>query len=51
MGPTDPTLSKNKKIILQNFGQVAFFKSIILCFLKKKKKRKERKEIKQSKLL
>ena len=49
MGPTDPTLSKNKKIILQNFGQVAFFKSIIFCFLKKKKKK--RKEIKQSKLL
>ena len=23
MGPTDPTLSKNKKIILQNFGQLA----------------------------
>ena len=21
-GPTDPTLSKNKKIILQNFGQL-----------------------------
>ena len=50
MGPTDPTLSKNKKIILQNFGQVAFFKSIIFCFLKKKKEKK-RKEIKQSKLL
>ena len=28
--PTDPILSKNKKI-LQNFGQLAFFKSIILC--------------------
>ena len=40
MGPTDPTLSKNKKIILQNFGQVAFFKSIIFCFLKKKKRNK-----------
>ena len=42
MGPTDPTLSKNKKIILQNFGQVAFFKSIIFCFLKKKKKKRNK---------
>ena len=25
MGLTDPILSKNKKIILQNFGQLAFF--------------------------
>ena len=35
-GPTDPTLSKNKTMILQNFGQLAFFKSVIFCFLKKK---------------
>ena len=35
-GPTDPTLCKNKKIILQNFGQLTFSKSIIFCFLKKK---------------
>ena len=49
MGPTDPTLSKNKKIILQNFGQVAFFKSIIFCFLKKKKrKKKKRNKTKQT---
>ena len=43
MGPTDPTLSKNKKIILQNFVQVAFFKYIIFCLLKKKKKKKKNK--------
>ena len=24
-GPTDTILSKNKKIILQNFGELAFF--------------------------
>ena len=36
MGPTEPTLSKNKKIILQNFGQLAFFESIIFCFFRKK---------------
>ena len=36
-GPTDPILSKNKKLILQNFVQLAFFKSIIFCFLKKNK--------------
>ena len=35
-GPTDPTLNKNKKIILKTFGQLAFFKSITFCFLKKK---------------
>ena len=35
-GPTDPTLSKSKKIILQNVDQLAFFQSIIFCFLKKK---------------
>ena len=29
MDPTDSTLSKNKKIILQNFGQLDFFKSIM----------------------
>ena len=31
----DPTLSKSKKIILQDFGQTAFFKSIIFYFLNK----------------
>ena len=36
-GPTDPILSKNKKTILQNCGQLAFFKSLIFCFLKKKR--------------
>ena len=24
-GPTDPALRKSKKMILQNFGQLAFF--------------------------
>ena len=38
--PTDPIFNKNKKIILQNFGQLAFFKSIIFCLLKKNKKQK-----------
>ena len=33
--PTDPILIKNKKGILQNFGRLAFLKSIIFCFLKK----------------
>ena len=36
MDPTDPSLSKNKKIILQNVRQLAFLNSIIFCFLKKK---------------
>ena len=40
MGPTDPTLSKNKKIILQNLGQLAFFKSIFFWFSLKKKQTK-----------
>ena len=32
-GPTDPTLSKNKKIILQNFGQLAFvFNLLVFAF-------------------
>ena len=31
MDPTDPILSKNKKIILQNFGQLSFF--LIYYFL------------------
>ena len=44
-GPTDPILSKNKKIILQNSGQLAFVKSIF-CFLKNEKQ----KEIKHDKL-
>ena len=35
-GPLAPTLNENKKIIIQNFGQLDFFKSIIFCFLKKK---------------
>ena len=26
MGPSDPNLSKSKKIILQNFGQLCFLK-------------------------
>ena len=34
-GPTEPILNKNRKIILQNFGQPAFFQSIIFYFLKK----------------
>ena len=37
-GPTDPILSKNKKIILQNSGQLAFLKSIF-CFLKNEKQK------------
>ena len=36
-GLTDPILYKNKNRILQNLDQLAFFKSIIFCFLKKKK--------------
>ena len=35
-GPTDPISSKNKKIILQNFGQLAFLKSFSFCFFGKK---------------
>ena len=31
-GPKDPTLSKNKKIILQNFGQPAFFYLLFSAF-------------------
>ena len=42
MGPMDPSLRKNKKIILQNFGLLAFFKSIIFCFLKKNNKRRSK---------
>ena len=34
MGLKDPVLSKSKKI-LQNLGKLAFFKSIIFCYLKK----------------
>ena len=37
MDPTDPTLSKNKKIILQNFGQLAFFNLLFSAFSRKKK--------------
>ena len=44
MGLTDHILSKNKKVILQNFGQLAFLKSIIFLYLKKK-------EIKHNKLI
>ena len=44
-GPTNPILSKSKKIILQNFDQLAFFKYIIFCFLNKKN------EIKHNKLI
>ena len=44
MGPTDPTLSKNNKKILQDFGQLGSSESIIFCFLKKK-------EIKKNKLI
>ena len=33
-GPTDPILSKNKKIILQNFGQLAFLIYYFLLFEK-----------------
>ena len=43
-GLTDPILSKNKKMILHNFGQLTSFLSIIFCFLKKK-------EIKYNKLI
>ena len=37
-GSSDPILSKSKKIILQNFGQLAFFK--IYCFLLFEKNKK-----------
>ena len=43
MGPTDPTFSKNKKIILQNIGHwlfliyfFFFFFFFLFCYLKKK---------------
>ena len=29
-GPTDPILSKNKKMILQNFGQLAFLFNLLI---------------------
>ena len=32
MGSTDPTLSKNKKLILQNFGKLAFLYLSISTF-------------------
>ena len=35
--PTDPILSKTKKIILQNFGQLAFLIYYFLLFEKNKK--------------
>ena len=38
MGPTDPILSKNKKMILQNFDQLAFLKSFIFPIFSKNKK-------------
>ena len=38
--PGRPYLSKNEKMILQNFGQLAFLKYIVSYFLKKKKKKK-----------
>ena len=28
-GPTDPVLGKNKKMVLQNFDQMSFFKSLL----------------------
>ena len=34
-GPANPTLSKNKKVILQNAGQLAIFLKSIFCCLKK----------------
>ena len=37
--PTDPILSKNKKIVLQNFGQLAFFLIYYFLLFEKKKKR------------
>ena len=30
--PTGPTLSKNKKLMLQNFGQLAFFNLLFSAF-------------------
>ena len=30
--PTDPTLSKNKTMILQNFGQLAFLNLLFSAF-------------------
>ena len=38
-GPADPIISKNQKIVLQNFGQLTFFLSTILCFLKERKRK------------
>ena len=32
MGPTDPILNKSKKMILQNFGQLAFFNLLLPTF-------------------
>ena len=32
MGQTDPILSKSKKIIQQNFGQLAFFDLLFSAF-------------------
>ena len=37
--PGRPYLSKNEKMILQNFGQLAFLKYIV-SYLKKKKRKK-----------
>ena len=38
MGPTDPTLTKNKKVILQNFGQLAFFYPLFSAFSRRANK-------------
>ena len=40
MGPTDPILSKNQKIILQNSGQLAFFKIYYFLLFDKKHRNK-----------
>ena len=34
-GPTDPTLRKNKTMIIQNFGQLAFLNLLFSAFCRK----------------
>ena len=43
--PTDPTLSKNKKLILQNVGQLFFLIYYLLIFQTKKKEIKHKEHI------
>ena len=49
--PTDPALSKNKKVILQNVGQLVFFNLLFSDFSKKKEEIKHNKHINNQNLI